>query len=74
MKLRVQSHEVFVGALVMWMHTPRGGYGYTVPVPGQVVALNPQGDRATIEVAKSSGAKVRRSVLTGSLRWREAGR
>lgn len=66
----VESHDVFVGALLVWLHAPRGGYGYTVPINAKVVALNPQGDRATIEVARRDGRKVRRTVNTTSLRWK----
>ena len=66
----VESHEAFVGALVTWMHTPRGGYGYSFPVDAKIEELNPQGDRAKIRVTKADGSEVLRFVHTKSLRWR----
>lgn len=67
-----ESHELFIGALVDWVHKPRGGYGYAMRVPAQVVALNLQGDRARIAVETKSGAKVKKYVLDTSLRWRKS--
>lgn len=67
----IESHEAFVGALVAWMHTPRGGYGYTIPVDAKIVALNLHGDRAVIEVKTKAGAMVTRNVKTSSLRWKK---
>lgn len=66
---RAQPHELFVGALVDWMHTPRGGYGFTYPVPAKVIALS--GDRAQIEVTTKTGHRVTRRVLSSSLCWRQ---
>jgi len=66
----VQPHELFVGALVSWMHVPRGGYGYTIPVDAKVVSLNLHGDLAIIEVARRDGSIVKRRVNTEKLRWR----
>jgi hypothetical protein len=67
----IQSHETFVGMLVSWMHVPRGGYGYTMPVDAQIVSLNPQGDRAIIEVQTRAGRTVRRTVHVDNLRRRK---
>lgn len=67
----VQSHEAFIGALVVWMHKPRGGYGYVIPVEAKIVALNLQGDRMVIEVPTANGSRVQRSVGVTALRWRE---
>lgn len=67
--MQVESHETFVGACVIWMHTPRGGYGYSYPIKAKIVKLNLQGDRATIEVERIDGQIVKRNVLTSSLRW-----
>jgi hypothetical protein len=61
---------MFVGALVTWLHVPRGGYGYTYPVDAEVKALNLDGTKATIEVKKRDGTLVERQVKTESLRWR----
>ena len=66
----VESHEACVGALVLWMHKPRGGYGYTIPVDARITALNQNGDRATIEVKTKVGARVSRTVKTSALQWK----
>ena len=63
--------DVFRGALVTWLHVPRGGYGYTMPV--DAVVLRHAGRPRTwvqIEVAKANGDKVERRVDAGNLRWR----
>ena len=65
----IEPHEAFVGACCTWMHTPRGGYGYTIPVDARIIALNLTGTRATIEVKTKAGAVVKRSVETRNLRW-----
>lgn len=70
MTRHVASHEVFEGALVFWMHVPRGGYGFTLPVEAKVLTLNPAGTRAKIEVTTKTGRKVQRIVDTENLRWR----
>ena len=67
-KPRDISHELFAGALVDWLHTPRGGYGFTIRVPAKIVALNLMGTIAVIEVKTASGATVRRRVAHVSLR------
>jgi len=66
---QVDSHELFVGALVLWAHVPRGGYGFTVHIPAEVVALNLQGDTAVIEAKRKDGSRVKRSVGFKSLHW-----
>jgi hypothetical protein len=64
--------DVFVGALVTWMHTPRGGYGYTMPVDAVVLSHGRRpSTRVTIEVEKArSGEKAKRHVQAANLRWR----
>ena len=62
------SHELFVGALVDWMHVPRGGYGFTLRIPAQIVALNLMGTIAVIAFKTASGATIRRRVAHVSLR------
>lgn len=57
-----------LGELVTWIHTPRGGYGYEIPVDAKILAL--KGDRATIEVQTKDGRTVKRRVLTKNLRRR----
>lgn len=64
-------NDVFVGALLTWLHTPRGGYGYTMPV--DAVVLGHGGRPRTwvkIEVTKANGDKVKRRVEAVNLRWR----
>jgi hypothetical protein len=68
----IPSHELFNGALVSWVHKPRGGYGFTIVIPAKIVKLSLDGSRATIEVEHRSGRKVRRSVMHTSLRWRDS--
>lgn len=70
---RVESHELFVGALVLWAHVPRGGYGFTVRMPARVAALNLQGDVAVIEVHRKDGSRVKRRVGYKSLLWGRRG-
>lgn len=66
----VQAHEAFVGARVAWVHTPRGGYGYTVEVPARISALSLDGTRATVMVQRRDGSEVARTIETARLRWR----
>jgi hypothetical protein len=65
----IERHEAFIGAIVSWMHKPRGGYGYIIPVPAVIAGLNLDGDRATIQVKTKAGSTVIRHVLLSSLRW-----
>ncbi len=62
--------DLFAGALVTWLHIPRGGYGYAVPVPSVVLGAN-KGKGVIIEVIKKDGTKAIRSVQVKSLRWRK---
>jgi hypothetical protein len=64
--------DVFVGACVVWMHTPRGGYGYSMPVDAKVLghSLRPH-TQVTIEVKTKKGAALVRHVKAENLRWRE---
>lgn len=66
----VMPHEVFVGALVWWMHVPRGGYGFAMAIPARVTLLSLDGTRAVIATQRRDGREMRRRVLTKSLRWR----
>lgn len=63
--------DVFSGALVTWLHVPRGGYGYTLPVDAKVIshARRPR-TWVRIEVMKRDGSTVERRVDIKSLRWR----
>lgn len=66
----VGSHELFIGAKLLWAHVPRGGYGYTIYVPAEVVALSLDGTRAKIAVRTKTGESRVRSVKSEDLRWR----
>jgi hypothetical protein len=63
--------DVFPGAIVTWLHTPRGGYGYTMPVDAKVIShsRHPR-TRVRIEVRKRNGEVVERFVDAANLRWR----
>lgn len=52
---------------VTWSHTPRGGYGYVVPVQGRVVSVG----RKRVRIAiwrQSDNSEVERDVDPGSLK------
>jgi len=53
------------GQKVVWKHIPRGGYGYVIPVPAEVVRVWVA--RVTIRVQKASGEYVNRVVKPESL-------
>lgn len=72
MSSALHSHELFVGMLVSWIHTPRGGYGYSYPVNATIVALSLDGTRVDIEVQTRQGETVKRRVSYASLRRRDA--
>ena len=55
------------GQLMLWMHRPRGGYGYSVPIPAVVVSHH-AGTWVVIEVELRDGSKVKRRVDVASLR------
>lgn len=62
--------DVFPGCIVTWIHTPRGGYGYTMPVEARVISHSRRPrTKVTIEVTTRSGGKVRRTVDAKNLRW-----
>lgn len=59
--------DVFPGAVVTWLHVPRGGYGYVMPVDGKVLSVGRT--KVRIEVKSSHGTKLVRSVMPAHLRW-----
>ena len=64
-------NDVFVGALLTWINTPRGGYGYTMPIDAKVLGHDRRpGVRVTIEVKTKAGRVVKRNVQASALRWR----
>jgi hypothetical protein len=56
--------QLHPGDRVTWRYTPRGGYGYVIPVDGVVVRV---GKRITIRVQRTNGEDVLRSVKAESL-------
>jgi len=64
------ADDIFRGACVVWMHVPRGGYGYAIPIDAKVLLVGRELVR--IEVKTAAGEIVERAVKVGSLRWREA--
>ncbi len=53
-----------------WIHVPRGGYGYSMPVDAEVVKLHTK--HATVKVKKRSGEVVQRRVALSALREKSA--
>ena len=64
----VESHELEVGRPVVWMHQPRGGYGYVLPTVVTVARISESGKRITIRVKTTRGEIVERHVKPESLR------
>lgn len=58
------------GVSATWLYTPRGGYGYTMPVDAVIVKAGPQ--RVKIEVRKATGELVQRWVKPEHLQPRAA--
>jgi hypothetical protein len=56
------------GDRVTWLHVPRGGYGYSMPIDAEIVRLHAK--HATVKVKKRSGDLVQRRVALSSLRVR----
>lgn len=60
--------DLFTHCLVTWMHKPRGGYGFVMPIPAKVESWNLR--VVTIEiVSATTGKTLRRNVAPASLRW-----
>ena len=57
------------GDKVNWLHTPRGGYGYTQSIAAVVEGIGSK--RVAISVMKNNGELVRKSVRQESLTPRE---
>ena len=58
--------DIWPGCSVIWLHEPRGGYGFTVRVPGIVRKVTRA--QVQIEVARKDGRKVLRYVTPDRLR------
>jgi hypothetical protein len=61
----IDANQFKTGALAVWHHLPRGGYGYIHVVPCVVVRCT--GKRVRIAVRKTDGFVVERSVKAESL-------
>lgn len=62
--------ELEPNMLVRWIHNPRGGYGFAVPVDAVVVRVGPK--RVRIRVPLKDGRHVERVVVPEKLRPRYA--
>ena len=61
--------DVWPGSLVTWLHTPRGGYGFIMPVGATVTKVHSRASQeVTIEFVARSGRVVQRVVPVDSLR------
>ena len=60
--------ECTPGMCVSWIHVPRGGYGFPVPVDAVVVGACER--RVRIEVSLRDGRRVERLVTPEALRPR----
>ena len=63
--------DVYPGLLVTWLHTPRDGYGFAMPIDATVVshARRPR-TWVRVKVTTRSGRTVQRVVDVSTLRWR----
>jgi hypothetical protein len=57
------------GDKMPWLYTPRGGYGYTIPVNAEVVKVSAKTVR--VRVRRVNGEMVERNVKPASLKMRE---
>lgn len=55
------------GSRVVWMHRPRGGYGYTIHIPA-VVSIRRTTGRVVIDAEAADGGTKRVTVRAASLR------
>ncbi len=62
--------ELSPGMAVSWIHVPRGGYGFPVPVDAVVVRVCAR--RVRVEVPLRDGRRVTRLVTPEALRPRPA--
>jgi len=65
----MDTQALSIGQSVTWLHTPPGGYGYTLPVDGIITRIN--STRIQIQVAKRDGSPALRWVKLDKLRPRK---
>lgn len=56
-----------IGTEIIWLYSPRGGYGYVFKIPGVVVGFGRA--RVRIEISKANGERVQRFVSEEQLRF-----
>jgi len=61
--------DLAIGQELTWLHTPRGGYGYVIPVNAVITKIGRK--RVQVKIAKRNGEKVLRWVSPTSLRERD---
>jgi hypothetical protein len=54
------------GQRVRWLHTPRGSYGYIIPVDAEIVSVGPK--RIQIQATTKAGTVAVRWVAPENLR------
>jgi hypothetical protein len=59
--------DLFIGAHVIWMHVPSGGYGFAMPIEATVQRVTRA--RVTIRLQTNAGTTITRSVMPDRLRW-----
>ena len=62
----MKRSDLYQGLCVMWMHVPRGGWGYVLRVPATVVRLTPT--RVVIDAELARGGTKRILVHHDNLR------
>ena len=57
--------KMVIGDRVIWLHQPRGGYGYIFRIPVKILVS--RGSRVKVEVTRKDGSRVERWVKRESL-------
>lgn len=62
----IDARDIWRGLRVVWLHVPRGGYGYVLRVPATVVSASRT--HVTIDAERADRSVVRRVVNIKSIR------
>jgi hypothetical protein len=62
----VSTFDLWRGLCVIWLHKPRGGYGYVIRVPGAVLSWT--ASKVQLEVIRADGSRVVRQVPRDRIR------
>lgn len=54
--------DIWPGCLCVWLHTPLGGYGYTIRIPAKVVERHPDGRVVILAALASGGVHISREA------------